>query len=86
MSLSVIQGMAMSLYDDWKKCLGKSAANDPEFHASKCWFNRFKNRSKLHNIRLTGESASADKQAALEFVKRFAKIVEEGGLFCSSNF
>jgi hypothetical protein len=28
---------------------------------------------------LTGESASADKQATLEFVKKFTEIVEEGG-------
>jgi hypothetical protein len=64
--LSIIQGMTMRLYDDWKKRLGESAANAPEFHASKGWFDKFKNRAKLHNIRLTGESASADKQAALK--------------------
>jgi hypothetical protein len=33
----------------------------------------------LHNIRLTAESASTDKVAALEFVKTFAEIVEGGG-------
>jgi hypothetical protein len=81
-SLSIIQGMAMSLYDDWKKHLGKSAVNAPEFHASKGWFDRFKNRAWLHNIRLTGVSASANKQAALKSVKKFAKIVEEG-ISCS---
>jgi hypothetical protein len=34
-SLSSIQVMAMSLYDDWKKHFGESAANAPEFHVSK---------------------------------------------------
>jgi hypothetical protein len=35
LSISVIQGMAMSLYDYWMKHLGESAATAPEFHANK---------------------------------------------------
>jgi hypothetical protein len=70
--------MAMSLYDDWKKRLGERADNAPEFYVSKGWSDRFKNRAKLHNIKLTGESASADKQAAPEYVKNFAEIVKKG--------
>jgi hypothetical protein len=49
------KGTAMSLYDDWKKRLDESAANAPEFRASKGWFDRNRNRANLHNIRLTGE-------------------------------
>jgi hypothetical protein len=64
--VSVIQDKAMSLYDYWKKHLSENATNAPEFHASKGWFNRFKNRAKLHNIRSTGEVTTAKKQASLE--------------------
>jgi hypothetical protein len=64
----------------WKKCSGASAAKALEIYATKVWFNRFKNRVQLHNIRLTGESASANTQASLEFLKKFARTVEEGAI------
>ena len=51
----------------------------PEFQASKGLFERFKSRDSLHNVKLTGESAGANKEAAQEFVKTFSKIIEEGG-------
>jgi hypothetical protein len=51
-----------------KKRLGEGAADYPEFHAR---FDRFKSRTCLHNIKLTGESEQ-------EFVKTFSKIVEKG--------
>jgi len=56
LSLSIIQGKALSLYDDWKKRCGEEAAGMPEFQASKGFFDRFKSRDSLHNIKLTGES------------------------------
>jgi hypothetical protein len=77
-SLSIIQSKALSLYDDWKRRLGESEADSPEFQASKGWFDRFKSRACIHNIKLPGEYASADKEAALEFIKTFSKIIEEG--------
>jgi hypothetical protein len=78
-SLLINQNKAMSVYDEQKKSLSKSAVNAPEFHASNSWFNRFKNtKAKLYNITSTGESASADKQDASEFVERLAKIVGGG--------
>jgi hypothetical protein len=52
-------------------------ADTPEFQASKGWIARFKSRACLHNIKLTGESASTDKGAAQEFAKTFPKITEE---------
>jgi hypothetical protein len=39
-------------------------ADAPEFQTSKGWFDMFMSRVCLHNIKLTGESASADKEAA----------------------
>jgi len=66
------------LYDDWKKRRGEVAADMPEFQAGKGLFERFKSRDSLHNIKLTGESFGANKEAAQEFVKTFSRIIEEG--------
>jgi hypothetical protein len=46
-SLSVIEGKAVSLYGDWKKRLGIEAADTVEFQANKGWFYRFNRRASL---------------------------------------
>ncbi|XP_035214767.1 tigger transposable element-derived protein 1-like, partial [Stegodyphus dumicola] len=49
------------------------------FVASRRWFNRFKHRNNLHNIKITGEAASGDTKAAAEFPAILKKkIIEEG--------
>lgn len=80
LSLSVIQGKASSLFEDWKKKLGEDTTDVglSNFKASRGWFDRYKSRAGLHNIKLTGESASADKEAADKFVRTFAEIVDAG--------
>lgn len=45
--------------------------------ASKGWFERFKNRHSLHNIKLQGEAARADINAAKEYHGQILKIIEE---------
>ena len=47
--------------------------------ASRGWFERFKKRPNLHNIHVTGESASADKEAAAAYPAALKKINEDGG-------
>ncbi|KAG6934999.1 tigger transposable element derived 1 [Chelydra serpentina] len=42
----------------------------------------FKARANLHNIRVSGEAASADEAAARVFPDTLAKIIEEGG-YCA---
>lgn len=48
------------------------------FVASRGWFNRFKHRNNLHNIKITGEAASGDTKAAAEFPATLKTIIEQG--------
>ncbi|GFX85147.1 tigger transposable element-derived protein 1 [Trichonephila clavipes] len=49
-----------------------------EFSASKGWLTGFLKRNVLHNIKITGESATADEGAAKIFPEELAKIIEVG--------
>ncbi|GFX44932.1 tigger transposable element-derived protein 1 [Trichonephila clavipes] len=49
-----------------------------EFSASKGWLTRFLKRNALHNIKITGESATADEGAAKIFQEELTKIIEDG--------
>lgn len=49
------------------------------FYASKGWFHKFQRRFNLKSVPLQGETASADKPAAEEYVNETFKTVEEAG-------
>ncbi|GFV43305.1 tigger transposable element-derived protein 1 [Trichonephila clavipes] len=49
-----------------------------EFSARKIWLTVFLKRNALHNIKITGESATADEGAAKIFPEELAKIIEDG--------
>ncbi|GFY25759.1 tigger transposable element-derived protein 1 [Trichonephila clavipes] len=49
-----------------------------EFSAIKGWLTGFLKRNALHNIKVTGESTTADEGAAKIFPEELAKIIEDG--------
>ena len=79
-----IQEKAKSLYEDLRSKSEIEVLED--FKASAGWFNRFKKRSNLHNIKITGEASSADEIAAISFPKQLADIVNQKGYLAEQIF
>ena len=73
----LIKEKAKSLYEDLKKKQGKESEGT-SFNASHGWFHWFKARANLHNVKVSGEAASADMVAAQEFPEMLREIIDEG--------
>lgn len=89
LSLRVIQEKALSLWKDLqeKQQPSKDAPQAAEsFNASRGWFNRFKKRANLHNIKVTGEAASADMIAANAYPAQLREIIDKGGYSAKQVF
>lgn len=71
LSLQLIQAKALKLFESFK------TADSPSFTASRGWFAKFKKRQSLHNIKITGEAASADTVAAAEFPAILLEHIQE---------
>ncbi|XP_063588835.1 tigger transposable element-derived protein 1-like [Penaeus indicus] len=71
----IIQEKALSLFNELKAKYGE----DVTFTASHGWFNRFRARNNLHNVKVSGEAASADIRAAEEFPGKLAEVIHQGG-------
>ena len=75
--VSTIREQAIALHNVAARKCGADAAAD--FKASPGWLRRFLKRKGLHNLKFTGERASADVNAATEYPDRLAAIIEEEG-------
>ena len=56
------------------------------FSASKGWFEKFKSRFSLHNVKFSGESAAADRVAAEAFIPLLKEAIEAKGYLPAQIF
>ncbi|GFV73091.1 tigger transposable element-derived protein 1 [Trichonephila clavipes] len=76
----LIQEKALQFYKSMKQSEPSTSTSQAgkEFSASKGWLTGFLKRNALHNIKITGESATADEGAAKIFPEELAKFIEDG--------
>ncbi|XP_017789770.1 PREDICTED: tigger transposable element-derived protein 1-like [Habropoda laboriosa] len=68
---------ALQIYKHLRET-GESPLN-PEFVASKGWFDRFKKRFSLQNMKIPRKSASIDTEAAKAYTKELQRIIAQRG-------
>lgn len=81
LSGDLIQRKALQCYAQMKESTPSTSISQTNrgFSASKGWLTGFLKRNALHNVKITGEAASADLKAATAFPKELEKIIEDGG-------
>ena len=80
LSTNIIKQKALRIYTHLKKdeLSSNEQPNLSSILASKGWFENFKKRFSLRNIKFQGEQASADAEAAQKYILEILQIIEEG--------
>ncbi|UYV72509.1 hypothetical protein LAZ67_9003463 [Cordylochernes scorpioides] len=75
----LVTNKALRIYEKIVEQLPSSSSNEkkPNFLASHGWFERFKIRHSLHSLKLKGDLASGDVDAAQEYPANFAEIIND---------
>ena len=75
---AAITNKALRIYEKIVEQLPSSSSTKfPNLLANHCWFERFKLRYSLLSLKLKGELASGDVDAAQEYPANFAEIIND---------
>lgn len=80
LSQAVIMEKARGLFEELEKQNSDESSTSSSvetFAASRGWFEKFKVRANIHNIKICGEAASADVGAVKDFTKSLKSLIAE---------
>ncbi|UYV68894.1 hypothetical protein LAZ67_6001509 [Cordylochernes scorpioides] len=80
----LIKMKALKFYKELKESEASTSSREsnPQFSASTGWLTGFIKRHSFHNLKIKGEVASADEEAARKYPEKLAKIIKDGG-YCA---